>query len=409
MSIYRKNSFLIPEHLIYLDGNSLGPLTKASQARIDNVVKKQWGQDLITSWNKHDWFNLPETVGIKIAKILKAQNGSITVCDSTSINLYKLLHAAIRVNDTNNTTKNIILTDNLNFPTDLYIAQGIINSIHSDYKLKIIDTRNCEDPTQLIQDNIDDSTAIVMLTHVGYDTGYAYNISSIAQEAKEYNCQTIWDFSHSIGALNIDLDDLNVDFAVGCTYKYLNGGPGAPAFLYVNPRHQEIQPPISGWMGQDKPFGFDIASSPDSSIRKYRVGTPHILSLASLDAALSLFEDINMNELEDTAQNLLDKFMAGIETTCPSMDIISPQDKKNRGTQLVLQPRDNKVSAYAIMQNLIDRNVIGDFRQPNSCRFGITPLYISESDINRSVSILADILISRSWNQEKYFKRDLVT
>ncbi|MFT4568537.1 MAG: kynureninase, partial [Saprospiraceae bacterium] len=295
------------------------------------------------------------------------------------------------------------------FPTDLYIAQGILNSINSTYQLKIVDTRNCSDPTQLILDNIDDSTAIVMLTHIGYDTGYAYKIKSLTQKTHELNCISIWDFSHSIGAVDIDLEDLNIDFAVGSTYKYLNGGPGAPAFLYIHPKHQNIQPTISGWMGQDNPFEFDLTYKPDTGIRKFRVGTPHILSLAALDAALSLFEGIDMREVENTAQTLLDKFIELIEETCPTMKILSPKDKAIRGTQLVIEPHAKDVSAYAIMQNLIDRNIIGDFRQPNSCRFGITPLYISEIDIDRTVAILADILHNKSWNQEKYLKKSLVT
>ena len=409
MSIYNKNAFLIPEDLIYLDGNSLGPLSKSSQSRISNVVSEQWGKDLISSWNKHDWFDLPEIVGKKIAKILNASNGSITISDSTSINLYKLLNAAIQVNDKVKAKKTTILTDNLNFPTDLYIAQGIINSMGGDYNLKIIDTRACDNPTDAIVNAIDDSTSILMLTHVGYDTGYAYNIQTINEKAHDHNCQTIWDLSHSIGALNVDLGKLDVDFAVGCTYKYLNGGPGAPAFLYVNSKHQEVYPVISGWMGQRNPFEFDLRYEPDASIRKFRVGTPPILSLVSLDAALTIFEKLNMLEVEKSAQLLLDKFISGVEENCPQMNIISPRVKSDRGTQLVIQPKDNNVSSYAIMQNLIARKVIGDFRQPNNCRFGITPLYISESDIEKAIDILSEILQTESWKNEKYFKISTVT
>ena len=407
MSIYRKDSFIIPDDLIYLDGNSLGPLSKASQSRIERTVNEQWGNDLILSWNKHDWFNLPETVGNKIANLLNAPSGSITISDSTSINLYKLIHAAIQIND--NVKKKTILTDNLNFPTDLYIAQGILNSIHTDYHIKVVDTKAHQDPTQAIINAIDSSTAIVMLTHVGYDTGYAYDIQSINKKILEQGCLSIWDLSHSIGALYLDFNELDIDFAIGCTYKYLNGGPGAPAFLYVNPKHDGVHPAITGWMGSKDPFQFGLDYKKDNTIRKYRVGTPHILSLVSLDAALSLFENIDMKEVEESAQGLLDLFIESIKHHCPDMEVISPRDRTSRGTQAVIQPCDKDVSSYAIIQNLIARKVIGDFRQANSCRFGITPLYISATDIENTVQILSEILTTKSWNQQTYFKRETVT
>jgi len=409
MSVYSKDSFLIPNQLIYLDGNSLGPLTKASQSRIDKVVNEQWGNDLISSWNKHEWFQLPEVVGKKIASIINAPTGSITISDSTSINLYKLIRAAISINDKKGGGKESILGDDLNFPTDLYIAQGIINNIYSNYSLDIISTKKEKDPTQKIIESIDDTTAIVMLTHVGYDTGYAYDIKRITEKAHHHGALVIWDLSHSIGTLAIDVEDLNIDFAVGCTYKYLNGGPGAPAFIFVHPDHLHIEPTITGWMGQENPFDFNLKYDSSKSIRKFRVGTPHIISLASLDASLSLFEDVNMQELENEAQNLLDQFIIAVELQCPSMSIICPKDRNSRGTQLVIEPKDNDVSAYAVIQNLIARNVIGDFRQPNRCRFGIAPLYISESDIESAVQILADILNTKSWDNPNYLTKAMVT
>jgi len=409
MSVYKKSSFSIPSQLIYLDGNSLGPLANASHTRIEQVVREQWGKDLISSWNKHDWFHLPEVVGNKIARILNAPKDSITVSDSTSINLYKLINAAITINDTKRKSQTTILSDDLNFPTDLYITQGIIDGLSSNYSLEIASTKYENDPTQIIIDSIKDTTAIVMLTHVGYDSGYAYDMKRITEKAHSHDALVVWDLSHSIGTLAIDIDNLNVDFAVGCTYKYLNGGPGSPAFMFVNPKYLDVRPTITGWMGQDNPFDFNLRYNSASNIRKFRVGTPHIISLASLDAALSLFDDIDMKQLETEAQNLLDRFIIEVEQKCPSMRIINPRDRKSRGTQLVIEPVDKEVSAYAIIQNLIAVDVVGDFRRPNSCRFGIAPLYVSETDIEKAVHVLAEILNTESWNNPNYLTKALVT
>ncbi len=412
--VYKKDAFTLEQDMIYLDGNSLGPLTKASQSRLDQVINQQWRQDIILSWNKHNWFMMAEGIGDKIAAIIGAPMGTITVSDSTSINLFKCLHDALGICSMQRPNRKIVMTDNSNFPGDLYMINGVLTQHHTDYQLKIIDTysrskESRQSPTDLILDLLDDEVALLVLTHVGYNSGYKYDLAAISRLARSKGIMTIWDLSHSAGAMEVDIWDAGLNYAIGCTYKYLNGGPGSPAFVYDHPDNPQVYPVLPGWMGHLSPFDFELSYTPAEGIRRYRVGTPSILSLTSLDAALDVFDGLDMSEVESEAQQLISRFIKRIEDDCPQLSVISPGDLSSRSTQILLQPLDEEISAYAVIQNLINYNIIGDFRPINACRFGISPLYLTEEDIDGAVEVLSEILASESWKEPAFHKRNMVT
>lgn len=399
--MHKRQHFLLAPDCIYLDGNSLGPSSIPAQAALERVTKEEWQQDLIQSWNKHDWFTLPETVGHKIATIIGAAPDTVTVADSTSVNVFKLLSTALSLR----ADREIILTDNRNFPTDIYVAQGLVEQHRQSHKVVIVD----RDQLPAAIEQYKAQLAVAMITQVDYTSGHCFDMAILTQQIQATGALALWDLAHSAGAVPLHLSDWGIDFAVGCGYKFLNGGPGAPAFVYVAPEHQSAKPMLQGWMGHDKPFAFTTDYQPAADIRRFRVGTPSILALSALDGALTLFDDVDMSKLKATADQLIELAMKLITENCPGIKILTPTTPSERGSQLSIQPEDDDVSAYAIVQALIAENIIGDFRQPNVARFGITPLYIGESDIRQFVDALSCILGERSWDQPHFHQQHAVT
>ena len=393
-----KSRFDLPSDTVYLDGNSLGPALKSMKSAMAEVVQEQWGNGLITSWNKHNWIDLPITVGEKIAKLIGAAPGQVICTDSVSINLYKLLSCALNLN----AGRRIVLTESTNFPTDIYIADGIKSVLGND---------NCQIvlcPDANILDALSEDVAVLMLTQVDFRSGKLHDIAKVTAAAHSFGIIVIWDLAHSAGALPLELDAWNVDFAVGCGYKYLNGGPGAPAFIYAAKRHhRSIKQPLQGWMGHKAPFDFEIDYKASQDIRQFLCGTPPIISMHMLNTALDIFEGINMQQVRDKAISLSLFFESLISESksCTSLELASPSEPSQRGNQLAYQHPD----AYAICQALIARNVIADFRSPDILRFGFSPLFLSFSDIAKAVMTLESLFETKSFLDPKYNQRHRVT
>ena len=393
-----RESFLLPEGVIYLNGNSLGPLQFRVKQRLKEVIDIEWGEDLITSWNKHDWMDLPEKVGEKIAPIIGASSGQVVCCDSISINLFKLLASAIQLRP--NRTK--ILSQFDNFPTDLYVAEGLE---------RLLGKPRCTLELCASKDLIAAMTgevSVLMLSHVNFRDGSILDVADLTRRAHENGILVIWDLAHSAGVLSIALDDWDVDFAVGCGYKYLNGGPGAPSFLYVNRRlHGQFIQPLQGWMGHEKPFQFDHEFVPAAETRQFVAGTPQILSLVALDSALEIFQDLNIVSLQEKALALSEYFLELVlkESDLDGFQLVSPTDPSKRGAQLSF----SHLSAYAISRAWIEEGVIADFRAPNILRVGFSPMILSIKDIDLAVKKLIVVIQSRSFLEEKFQKKQNVT
>lgn len=393
-----QDAFDIPEDTIYLNGNSLGPLCKASRERINEVVNGQWRSDLISSWNKHHWIDLPLVTGNKIAALIGAREGQVVCCDSVSVNLFKLLSTALMLRP----ECEIILTLQDNFPTDLYIAEGLSRFL-GDARLKV---------RSLDHDDLDlalDSTpAIVMLTQVNFRDGSALDIEAITQKAQSSGSLVIWDLSHSVGVMPLELDRWNVDFAVGCGYKYLNGGPGAPAFLYVAERHlPHSEQALQGWMGHKAPFEFRPEYDASEGIERFLSGTPPIISLAALDAALELFDGTSSTLLRKKSAALAETFLI-LKAQYPELDqlqLVSPPDAELRGAQLCFSHE----KAYWICQALVQRRLFADFRNPDVLRLGFSPLFLSFSGLQDAVQLLAQVMQEKSYENHKFAKNGKVT
>ncbi|MAJ69513.1 MAG: kynureninase [Alteromonadaceae bacterium TMED7] len=390
------SQFALPPDTIYLDGNSLGPLPKAAEERARDVVTNQWGKDLIKSWNCHDWIRLPQKVGDKIGALIGAEAGQVVSCDSISINLFKVLSAALNMQS----DKKVIATTRDNFPTDIYMVQGLLTLLGDDYSIRYIDEGD-------IEGQLSDDIAVLMLTQVNFRSGFKLNMETITRQAQKLGILTLWDLAHSAGAFPVELDKCNVDFAVGCTYKYLNGGPGAPAFVYVAQRHQQqYRQPLSGWMGHQSPFAFTPDYEAADSVSQNLCGTPGILSMSVLDAALSVFDDISLKAIDEKSKKLQAFFAAEGKRAglCDYMDIVSPPIEK-RGSQVALSHPE----AYAICQAWIGEGVIADFRAPNILRIGFAPLYLSFEDIEVAVSKLADIMKKKTYEKAEFQRKQHVT
>lgn len=394
----KRHEFDIKEGLIYLDGNSLGALPKSVKKRVKEVVDKQWGQDLITSWNQHHWIDLPQKVGEKIAALIGAKTGQVICCDSISINLFKVLCSAMQLN----TNRNIVLSTDDNFPTDLYMVQGLSGLISSQHcQLKTVSEDDLED-------SLDERIAVLMLTQVNFRSGALLDMRRLTELAHSKGIIVIWDLAHSAGALPVYLDACQVDFAVGCGYKYLNGGPGSPAFLYVAERHQQTcKQPLSGWMGHKQPFAFSPEYQAAENINQYLCGTPSILAMSALDAALDVWHDVDIRQVREKSLNLAQVFIRLVEqNACLSeLTLSSTRYGENRGSQLAYSHN----SAYAICQALIERNVIADFRAPNILRFGFTPLYTSYKDIWQAIEHLVNIVENKLYLAPEYNQQAKVT
>ncbi|WP_374652009.1 kynureninase [Dongia sp.] len=391
-----RDRFHLPEGVIYLDGNSLGALPKATARRIDDVIRGQWGDDLITGWNKHGWVDLPRALGAKIAKLIGADADEVVVCDSTSLNVFKLLSAALALRP----DRRIILSDNGNFPTDLYMAQGLAQLLGRDHRLEIV-------APDAVIDRIGEDVAVVMLTEVDYRTGRRHDMAAINARAKAAGVHTLWDLAHSAGALPVDLNGSGADFAVGCGYKYLNGGPGAPAFLFVARRWQDAtQQPLFGWFGHAAPFAFETAYQPKSGIDRFLVGTPPVLGMAALACGLETFDGIDLNLVRQKSLALGDLMIRLVAQECPDFDLaLASPVGAERGSQVSYA----HPSGYAVMQALIARGVIGDFRAPNLIRFGFTPLYVRYRDIWDAVAALKAVLATAEWQNPALNRRAAVT
>lgn len=390
-----RDAFVLPEGVIYLDGNSLGPLPRAAAARVARTVEQEWGQMLITGWNKAGWMDQPSRVGDRIARLIGAEPGSVVMGDTLSIKVYQALASALEMNP----GRKVILSDSGNFPSDLYMAQGLCRTLGPDYSLKIV-------APEEVEAAIDETIAVTMITEVDYRTGRRHDMAAITARAHEKGALTIWDLAHSAGALPVELAKAGADFAVGCTYKYLNSGPGGPAFIYVAPRHAETaRPALSGWLGHEAPFAFDMSYRPGRGIERMRVGTPPILQLAALEAALDIWDKVDMADLRARSLELTDRFIAGVEAACPGLTLATPRDHDSRGSQVSFR----HPQGYAIMQALIARGVIGDFRAPDILRFGFTPLFIGIEEVDRAVAILAEVMQGNLWDRPDYHARAKVT
>ena len=392
---FARERFRLPHGVIYLDGNSLGALPKASPAALARTAERQWGDDLIASWNKHDWIDWPTRIAARIAPIVGAQPSELVIADSTSICLFKLLAAAVR---TRRPGRKTIVTQTRNFPTDLYVAQGVADLLGL--------TVNSVEPHEVI-DAIDNDTAGVPLTPVDYRSAAINDRRAVTPAPPAAGTLVVWDLSHSAGAIELDLDGAQSELAVGCGYKYLNGGPGAPAFLYIAERLQsELSNPLQGWMGHADPFAFVDDYRPVEGIGRFLTGTPSILALAALEAGLATFEGIAIAELAAKSRSLSELFIAEVEARCgDQVRLASPRDPTQRGSHVVFAHPEG----YAVMQALIARGVVGDFRAPDLMRFGFAPLYNSRAEMVRAAEILANLLASREWDQPRFRRRAKVT
>ncbi|MEP1610435.1 MAG: kynureninase [Roseobacter sp.] len=390
-----KACFAIPKGMIYLDGNSLGPLPNGVAKRLQGMITDEWGEHLIKGWNTDGWMAQPGRVGNMIARLIGAPDGSVTMGDTLSVKVFQALSAALKMRP----DRRVILSDSGNFPSDLYMAQGLIEQLGQGYELRVVPP---EDVAAAMQADV----AVAMITQVDYRTGRMHDMSQITKAAHASDVVMLWDLAHSAGAVPVEIETCGAEFAVGCTYKYLNGGPGAPAFIYARADIvKEIKPALAGWLGHDAPFAFEQDYRPALGIERMRVGTPPVMQMTALEEALKLWEDVEMADLRAASIRLCDLFIAQVEARCPALTLASPRNGTQRGSQVSFVFEHG----YATMQALIARDVIGDFRAPNIMRFGFTPLYIDESDVLGAVDILADILDNRLWDEEKYHQKSLVT
>lgn len=395
MTLPRKDLFELPEGVIYLDGNSLGPLPKGAAARAANTITQEWGKELIRAWNSAGWMDLPTRVGDRIAGLIGAPAGSVATGDTLSIKVYQALAAALQMRP----DRKVILSDTGNFPTDLYMAQGLIDTIGKDHELRKVAP---EDVEAAITENV----AVVMLTQVDYRSGRLHDMAAITAKAHSVGAVMIWDLAHTAGALPIDLTQSNAEFAVGCSYKYLNGGPGAPAFIYARPDIVDtIQPALAGWLGHDAPFAMELDYRPAMSSERLRVGTPSIVQLSILDAALDAWDGVKMSDLRAASIELSETFIAEVEARCPQLTLASPRNAAERGSQVSF----GFEHGYAAIQALTDRGVIGDFRAPNIMRFGFTPLYLDKADVIAAAKIVEEVIGKELWKDPKYHKKSRVT
>lgn len=392
-----RDQFLIPEGMIYLDGNSLGAMPRAAPARAGDVVTREWGADLIKSWNSAGWFDLPVKLGDKLASLIGADAGEVLVCDSTSQNLFKVLSVAVSMRP----DRSVLILEGSNFPTNNYIAQGVAAATGGR-----VQVRFCEKGEILAA--IDEHTVAVAITHVHFKTGHIHDMAAISARAHELGALAIWDLCHSAGAMPVDLNGCEVDFAVGCTYKYLNGGPGSPAFLFAAKRHQGMGvQPVTGWWGHAAPFAFDRDYRPQSDIRQFLIGTQPIVSMSLVETGLDIHLAADMNEIRAKSMALTDLFVRLVEARCGSygFKLDSPRLAEDRGSQVSFA----HVDGYPIMRALIAAGVVGDFRAPDTVRFGFAPLYVRYIDIWDAVERLVKIMDEDVWKRPEFYELEAVT
>ena len=389
--------FHVPEGVIYLDGNSLGLMPTRVPARVAQVATGEWADGLIRSWTSAGWFTMPMTVGDRIAPLIGAAAGEVAVGDSTSVNLFKGLAAALQLRP----GRHVILADGANFPTDVYMAQGLADLVPGA-------TLRYLEPDQPVAAGLGDDVAVLLLSHVDYRTARVRDMAAVTAEVHARGALVLWDLSHTTGAVACDLPGADADMAVGCTYRYLNGGPGAPAFMWVHPRHlATLRQPLSGWMGHAAPFQFTRDYAPAAGARRLVCGTPQVLSLAALDEALAVWARVDLPALYAKSRAMTSFFIEAVEGQCGhhGVTLISPRDSAERGSHVSF----DYPHGYEVVQALIARGVIGDFRAPAAMRFGFAPLYLSFTQVARAVAQLADVLDTRAWDDPGFRVRAVVT
>ncbi|MGY2269578.1 kynureninase [Pseudomonas sp. SDO5561_S422] len=397
-----RNQFALPAGVIYLDGNSLGARPVAALERAQAVIAEEWGNGLIRSWNSAGWADLSQRLGNRLAPLIGARDGEVVITDTTSINLFKVLSAALTVQRERAPSRKVIVSEASNFPTDLYIAEGLTELLQQGYSLRLVNS-----PDELPK-AIDQDTAVVMLTHVNYKTGYMYDMQAQTALSHECGALAIWDLAHSAGAVPIDLHQAGADYAIGCTYKYLNGGPGSQAFVWVNPALVDVvTQPLSGWFGHTRQFAMESRYAPSQGIARYLCGTQPITSLAIVECGLDIFAQTDMASLRSKSLALTDLFIELVESRCAAHDLtlITPREHARRGSHVSFEHPEG----YAVIQALIARGVIGDYREPRIMRFGFTPLYTSFAEVWDAVEILGEILDQRTWDQPQFKVRHSVT
>jgi len=393
-----RDGFMLRDGLIYLDGNSLGALQKRVVNRLAGTVTNEWGRDLIASWNQADWVSLPERVGARIAPLIGARPDTVIATDSTSVNLFKTLSAALDARP----GRHVIVSERGNFPTDLYMAEGLAQLLGHGHVLRLVDDDDG------LYAAIDGDTAVVMLTHVDYRSGRLHDMAALTARTHDVGALIIWDLAHSAGALPVDLGAAGADFAIGCGYKYLNGGPGAPAFIHVAPHLlDQVRQPLTGWFGHAAPFALDTSYQPADGIRHFLTGTPPVLSMAALDEALGIWDEVSISAVREKSIALSTLFIALVEEHCAGhgLKLTSPRDPARRGSQVSF----SHPHAFEIMQALIEQDVIGDFRAPDILRFGFAPLYTRFVDVRDAVERLAGILARSLWRAPRFAIRGKVT
>lgn len=388
--------FLLEEGEIYLDGNSLGPVSRGVQQRLHDVVDEQWARGLIRSWNAAGWMEAPVRIGDRLAPLIGAGAGEVLVADTLTFLLAKLIGGALELRP----DRHVIITDEVNFHSDLYIVAAMARAADHDV---VVTTINRE----RLDDYLDEDVALVMLTHVDFRTGEMLDMAGITQRVHAAGALMLWDLAHSAGAVPVDLTAAQVDFAAGCGYKYLNGGPGAPAFMYVAPRwHGVLRNPLPGWLGHARPFDFEPEYESAAGMRAYVTSSPSILALGALDGALDVWDHVTMAQARAKSLALTDLFISLVEETIPgAFEVVTPREHERRGSQVALRHRDG----YGIIQALIERGVIGDFRAPDICRFGFTPLYLRYVDVFDAVQILAEVIATSAHLDAKFAERLTVT
>ena len=392
-----RDAFEIPAGVIYLDGNSLGALARPVAERVRAVLTQEWARDLVGAWVSAGWIDLPRRVGAKIAPLIGAAADEVIVADSTSVNLFKCILAAADINR----SRSVIVTERGEFPTDVYVAEGVEQA--TDGRLR---HRLCE--PEALDASIDEDTAVLLLSHVHYRSALVRDMKALTAKAHAAGALTIWDLSHSAGAIRVDLDGAGADFAVGCGYKYLNGGPGAPAFLFAARRHHAaMRSPLTGWLGHAAPFGFEDSYRPAAGVSRFICGTPGVLGMSALEASIDLLGGLDIAAIEHKGRQLGQLFIALAERRCAGFGLMlaSPRDPAERGCHVAFR----HPQGYPVMRALIERGVIGDFREPDVLRFGFAPLYLRYRDVRDAVEILQDVLSRGSWRQARYAERQSVT
>ena len=393
-----RDRFILPKGVIYLDGNSLGAASHAVFDELQKASTQEWAQDLIRAWNTAGWFDTPTTLGDQLGRLIGAAAGQTVVCDTTSINIYKVLHAALAMRP----DRSVIVAEGDSFPTDLYMAEGVASTRPG----AVLRLEGVDAPT--IEELIDERVAVILVNHVNYKSGELRDMVALTRRAHQAGALIVWDLCHTAGALPVELDQANADFAVGCTYKYLNGGPGAPAFIYAARRHLgDISQPLSGWWGHARPFAFERGYVAGTGIRRFLCGTQPILSMRALKGALDIWDDVDMAALRKKSIALTDLFIQLVEAKCGAFGLTleSTRDGSRRGSQVSFL-HDH---GYQVMRALIDRGVIGDFRAPSTIRFGFTPLYVSYRDVWQAVEVLEDILRTGAWKDPRFATKEAVT